>query len=70
MGAAPKLLVTRAETYALECAIRHYRNTKAMLRNIGLDEDPAIARAGDEILADLRYLRRRLTDGRPRQTYK
>ena len=73
MAKPPKLLVTRGETFALECAIRHYRNSDSFLRKIGLiqpGDDEVIQKAGDQLLVDLRSLRRRITDGRPRQTYK
>ncbi len=67
-----KLPVTRGETFALECAIRSYRNKDKFLNKLlgDLETDPAIKAAGETILADLRKLRRRITDGRARQTYK
>jgi hypothetical protein len=67
-----KLAVTRGETFALECAIRSYRNKNSFLNKLlgDIEVDPKVKAAGDEILADLRKLRRRITDGRPRQTYK
>jgi hypothetical protein len=66
-----RLPVTRGETFALECAIRSYRNKNSFLNKLlgDLETDPAIQAAGDTILADLRKLRRRITDGRARQTY-
>lgn len=70
-----RLPVTRGETFALECAIRQFRDNKKWMRKIGLiraedDPDGKIAAIEATMLADLRKLRRRLTDGRPRQTYK
>lgn len=67
-----RLPVTRGETFALECAIRSYKNKNRLLNKLlgDIEDDPAIKAAGDTILADLRKLRRRITDGRPRQSYK
>jgi hypothetical protein len=74
MPKTSKLPVTRGETFALECAIRSYRNKNSFLKKLELDlnndTDGRIKKAGDDILADLRKLRRRITDGRARQTYK
>lgn len=74
MAKEPKLPVTRGETFALECAIRSYRNKNGFLKKLGLDlnsdTDGRIKKAGDDILSDLRKLRRRITDGRARQSYK
>lgn len=72
MSRPAKLPVTRDETFALECAIRSYRNKNRLLNQLlgDIEDDPKIKAAGDEILANLRKLRRRITDGRARQSYK
>lgn len=75
MTSPSKLAVTRGETFALECAIRQFRDNGKWMRKIGLiqsgdDPDGKIAAIEATMLADLRKLRRRISDGRPRQTYK